>query len=206
MKTVNLLAVIDKEKCIGCKTCVKVCPVLAIKMDDRLAIIDDEMCRGCNACEQRCPVYAISMVKSEQPFVVKVDISLVDYALIDELCRKAKFNPEQLICYCTATRAEEIAAAIILGADSPEKLSLLTGARTGCKVECIQPLLRLLEAAGVKPQPPEGGWQWYGKTVTVWDISEEVKQKYASRGFYFDEDIKLLDRIVAAPLQGRSDS
>ncbi|GAB6156554.1 (2Fe-2S)-binding protein [Desulfosporosinus burensis] len=206
MKTVNLLAVIDKEKCIGCKTCVKVCPVLAIKIEDRLAIVDNEMCRGCNACEQRCPVYAISMVKSEQPFVVKVDVSSVDYALIEDLCRKAKFNPEQLICYCTATRAEEIAAAIILGADSPEKLSLLTGARTGCKVECIQPLLRLLEAAGVKPQPPEGGWQWYGKTVTVWDISEEVKQKYASRGFYFDEDIKLLDRVVAAPLQGRSES
>lgn len=206
MKNVNLLAVIDKEKCIGCKTCVKVCPVLAIKMEDRLAIVDDEMCRGCAACEQRCPVYAISMVKREQPVVVKVDVSSVDYALIEDLCRKAKFNPEQLICYCTATRAEEIAAAIILGADTPEKLSLLTGARTGCKVECIQPLLRLLEAAGVKPQPPEGGWQWYGKTVTVWDISEEVKQKYASRGFYFDEDIKLLDRVVAAPLQGRSES
>ncbi|OLN27869.1 4Fe-4S binding protein [Desulfosporosinus metallidurans] len=206
MKNVNLLAVIDKEKCIGCKTCVKVCPVLAIKMEDRLAIADDEMCRGCAACEQRCPVYAISMVKREQPVVVKVDVSSVDYALIEDLCRKAKFNPEQLICYCTATRAEEIAAAIILGADTPEKLSLLTGARTGCKVECIQPLLRLLEAAGVKPQPPEGGWQWYGKTVTVWDISEEVKQKYASRGFYFDEDIKLLDRVVAAPLQGRSES
>ena len=206
MKTVNLLAVIDKEKCIGCKTCPKVCPVLAIKMEDRLAVIDDDVCRGCNACEQRCPVYAISMVKREQPFDVKVDVSSVDYALIEDLCRKAKFNPEQLICYCTATRAEEIAAAIILGADTPEKLSLLTGARTGCKVECIQPLLRLLEAAGVKPQPPEGGWQWYGKTVTVWDISEEVKQKYASRGFYFDEDIKLLDRVVAAPLQGRSES
>ncbi len=206
MKTVNLLAVIDKEKCNGCKTCVKVCPVLAIKMESRLAIVDEEMCRGCAACEQRCPNYAINMVKREQPFVVKVNVSSVDYALIEDLCRKAKFNPEQLICYCTATRAEEIAAAIILGADSPEKLSLLTGARTGCKVECIQPLLRLLEAAGVKPQPPEGGWQWYGKTVTVWDISEEVKQKYASRGFYFDEDIKLLDRVVAAPLQGRSES
>ncbi len=206
MKKVNLLAVIDKEKCIGCKTCMKVCPVLAIKMEGRLAIVNDEMCRGCAACEQRCPDHAINMVKREQPIVVKVDVSSVDYALIEDLCRKAKFNPEQLICYCTATRAEEIAAAIILGADTPEKLSLLTGARTGCKVECIQPLLRLLEAAGVKPQPPEGGWQWYGKTVTVWDISEEVKQKYASRGFYFDEDIKLLDRVVAAPLQGRSES
>lgn len=206
MKVVNLLAVVDKEKCRGCKTCEKVCPVLAIKMDNRLAVIDEELCRGCAACEQRCPDYAISMVKREQPVVVKVDVSSVDYAKIEDLCRKAKFNPEQLICYCTGTRAEEAAAAILQGASTPEQLSLLTGVRTGCKVECIQPLLRLLEAAGIKPQPPEGGWQWYGKTVTVWDIPEEVKEKYASRGFYFDEDIKLLDRVVDAPLQGRSES
>ena len=206
MKVVNLLAVIDAEKCLGCKTCEKVCPVLAIRVKNRLAVVDKENCRGCAACEQRCPHYAITMVKRELPLEVKVDISTVDYAKVEELCRKAKFNPEQLICYCTATRAEEAAAAILQGADTPEKLSLWTGVRTGCKVECIQPLLRLLEAAGIKPQPPEGGWQWYGKTVTVWDISESVKNKYASRGFYFDEDIKLLDRVVAAPLQGRSES
>lgn len=206
MKIVNLLAVVDNEKCRGCRTCERVCPVLAIKMENRKAVVDNERCRGCANCEQRCPYYAITMVKREQPIAVKVDVTAVDYALIEDLCRKAKFNPEQIICYCTATRAEEVAAAILQGAKSPEEISFLTGVRTGCKVECIQPVLRLLEAAGIKPEPPKGGWQWYGRTVTVWEIPEEVKKKYASRGFYFDEDIKILDRVANAPLQGRSDS
>ncbi len=30
----------------------------------------------------------------------------------------------------------------------------------------------------------------------AWDIPEEVKEKYNSRGFYFDEDRELLDKIV----------
>ncbi|MGI6286644.1 Ion-translocating oxidoreductase complex subunit B [Moorella humiferrea] len=203
MKVVNLLAAVDAEKCRGCKTCEKVCPVLAIKVENRKAVVDAERCRGCAACEQRCPDYAITMVKREQPIVVKVDVDAVDYGQVEELCRRARLNPEQIICYCTATRAEEVAAAILQGARSPEEVSFLTGARTGCKVECIQPILRLLEAAGIKPEPPKDGWQWYGRTVTVWEIPEEVKRKYATRGFYFDEDIKLLDRVVAAPVQGR---
>ncbi|CEP66488.1 4Fe-4S ferredoxin-type, iron-sulphur binding domain [Moorella glycerini] len=206
MKVVNLLAAVDAGKCRGCKTCEKVCPVLAIKVVNRKAVVDAERCRGCAACEQRCPDYAITMVKREQPVVVKVDVSAVDYEQVEDLCRRARLNPEQIICYCTATRAEEVAAAILQGARSPEEISFLTGARTGCKVECIQPILRLLEAAGIKPEPPKDGWQWYGRTVTVWEIPEEVKHKYATRGFYFDEDIKLLDRVVAAPVQGRRDS
>jgi len=203
VKVVNLLATIDAEKCRGCKTCEKVCPVLAIKVENRKAIVDADRCRGCAACEQRCPDYAVIMVKREQPILVQVDVAAVDYSQIEELCRRAKLNPEQIICYCTATRAEEVAAAVLQGAKSPEEISFLTGARTGCKVECIQPILRLLEAAGIKPEPPKDGWQWYGRTVTVWEIPEEVKRKYASRGFYFDEDIQLLDRVVAAPVQGR---
>lgn len=206
MKVVNLIATVDAGKCRGCRTCEKVCPVLAIKVENKKAMVDAERCRGCAACEQRCPDYAITMVKREQPIVVKVDVSAVDYGRIEELCRRARLNPEQIICYCTATRAEEVAAAILQGARSPEEVSFLTGARTGCKVECIQPILRLLEAAGIKPEPPKDGWQWYGRTVTVWEIPEEVKHKYATRGFYFDEDIKLLDRVVAAPVQVRRDS
>ena len=33
--------------------------------------------------------------------------------------------------------------------------------------------------------------------MTAWTIPEEVKEKYNSRGFYFDEDRKLLDSIAA---------
>lgn len=199
MKTINIVARVNEEKCKGCKICEKVCPVLAVRVDNRVAVVNAERCRGCAACEQRCPEHAIVMEKLAQPVAIGVDISAVDYSKIEEMCRKAKLNPEQIICYCTATRAEEAAAAILQGACSPEEVSFKTGARTGCKVECIQPILRLLEAAGIKPEPPKNGWQWYGRTITVWEIPEAVKNKYASRGFYFDEDIKLLDRVVAAP-------
>jgi len=196
MRLVNMLAQVDAEKCTGCKTCVKVCPTLAIQIVDRKAVIDSEKCRSCNNCQQRCPVYAITMVKREKPFKVYVDPATVERAKIEELCAKARFNPEQLVCYCTETRAEEVAAAILNGYDTPEKISLHTGIRTGCKVECIQPILRLLEAAGITPERPEGGWQWYGRTPTVWEIPDEVKAKYSKRGFYFDNDIELLNKVA----------
>ncbi|ABB14277.1 (2Fe-2S)-binding protein [Carboxydothermus hydrogenoformans] len=204
MRVVNMLAQIDYDKCIGCQTCAKVCPVLAIKIENKKPVINAEMCRGCAACEQRCPQYAINMVKREEPFTVYVDPSTVDAEKIEELCKKARLHPEQIICYCTATRAEEVAAAILKGAKSPEEISLQTGVRTGCKVECIEPILRLLEAAGITPEKPEG-YQWYGRTPTVWEIPESVKEKYSSRGFYFDEDIKLLDKVLAAKSSRKED-
>ncbi|TDT51032.1 (2Fe-2S)-binding protein [Fonticella tunisiensis] len=195
MRLVTLLAEVDTEKCTGCRTCQKVCPTLAIKVENRKAVVDSEKCRGCNNCEQRCPVYAIKMVKRVNPVRVYVDPSTVDRSEVEALCKKARFNPEQIICYCTETRAEEVAAAILKGADTPEKLSLETGIRTGCKVECIQPILRLLEAAGITPERPDG-YQWYGRTPTVWDIPEEIKEKYSHRGFYFDQDIKVLNKVA----------
>ena len=203
MKLITLMPEIDSEKCKGCTTCVKVCPVLAMKVEDKLAAVDVSRCRGCADCEQRCPEYAITMVLRSEPVAAAVDLDGLDYEKIKELCMKARFHPEQVVCYCTATRADEVAGAIMLGARTPDDISYMTGIRTGCKVECIQPILRLLEAAGIQPEPVPGGWQWYGRTVTAWEIPEHVKQKYASRGFYFDEDIELLNRVVSAPLQGK---
>lgn len=202
MKVISLKAVVDLDKCIGCGICAKVCPAVAIAVTDRKASINEADCRGCAGCEQRCPVYAIKMVKLEQPYTVSVDISDVPYEQIERLCVEAKLNPEQIICYCTTTRAEEVAGAIIKGAKTPEELSRATGIRMGCKVECIQPVLRLLNAAGITPERPSG-YQWYGLTPTIWDIPEDVKAKYNSRGFYFEEDIKLLNKVANAKPEGR---
>ncbi|MEW6266964.1 MAG: 4Fe-4S binding protein [Thermodesulfobacteriota bacterium] len=197
MRLVTLRAEIDADKCTGCRTCEKVCPTVAVRVQKKKAVVDLKHCTGCGGCEQRCPAYAITMQLRETPVRLHVPPEKFDRRKISALCRKARFNPEQIVCYCTETRAEEVAAAILSGADTPEKISRAIGIRTGCKVECIQPVLRLLAAAGITPPRPEG-WQWYGLTPTAWEIPKEVKEKYSRRGFYFDDDIKLFDLIAGA--------
>lgn len=202
MKRVTLLPTVDRDTCTGCNNCQKVCPVYAIKVVDKKAQVDESACRGCANCADRCPFYAITMVKRKNPFEVKVEVRAENQEAVDKLCVKAHFNPQQVLCYCTGTRAEEVAAAIIGGATTPQDISSQTGIRTGCSIECIQPILRLLEAAGYHPEPDPEGWQWYGQTVTAWTLPEKVKEKYNSRGFYFDEDKALLDKIVVADCKG----
>ena len=48
---------VNKDKCIGCKSCMRIgCPAISIK--DGQAKIDDTLCVGCNVCSQLCPVGA----------------------------------------------------------------------------------------------------------------------------------------------------
>jgi len=54
-------AKVDKEACIGCKDCSKVCFYDAIKMEEGLAKIDQAACDGCGLCVSICPSDAISM-------------------------------------------------------------------------------------------------------------------------------------------------
>lgn len=199
MKTITLRARIDPGVCIGCGVCAKVCPTLAVSLVDKKAVVDGAKCLACANCQQRCPVGAVSLVRLDKPFTVSVEVKEADRPRIAELCRKAGFNPSQILCYCTATRAEEVAQAILDGADSPELISLRTGLRMGCSVECIQPALRLLDAAGITPTRPEGGWQWYGKTPNLKDIPDDVKARYNKRGFYFDDDLALFQEIIDSP-------
>jgi pyruvate ferredoxin oxidoreductase delta subunit len=55
---------VDKEKCIGCATCVPYCPEATIEIKDKKADIDFEYCKGCGVCAEVCPVKAISMKKN----------------------------------------------------------------------------------------------------------------------------------------------
>jgi Fe-S-cluster-containing hydrogenase component 2 len=54
-------AIVDKETCTGCESCVPECPSEAIKMVDETAVVDADACVDCGACVDACPVEAISM-------------------------------------------------------------------------------------------------------------------------------------------------
>ena len=51
---------VDPDKCIGCNTCVRVCPLGNISLMDKKAIIGDN-CTICLACVHVCPQQAISV-------------------------------------------------------------------------------------------------------------------------------------------------
>jgi Fe-S-cluster-containing hydrogenase component 2 len=53
---------VDLSRCIGCATCIDVCPVDAISMLNDKAHIDDEICTGCGACVDACPNAAVQFV------------------------------------------------------------------------------------------------------------------------------------------------
>jgi Fe-S-cluster-containing hydrogenase component 2 len=50
---------VDRDECVGCETCVPVCPVEAISMKDDKAYIDPDICTECETCIAECPVEAI---------------------------------------------------------------------------------------------------------------------------------------------------
>ncbi len=50
---------VDVEACIGCKRCVKTCPVDAI--DPKAGSVDTRRCLACLGCVNNCPANAVSM-------------------------------------------------------------------------------------------------------------------------------------------------
>lgn len=198
MRAVKKVARIELEKCTGCGICQGVCPVLAVKVVQRRARVNEEQCLGCALCEQRCPEYAVEMVLRREPLTVGVDPGKFPRAEIEAICRAADLHPKQVICYCHRIRAEEVAAAILDGAATPEEVSAKTGVRTGCGILCINSVLRLLRGAGVMlTRAP--GFQWYGMAINLAKIPEEVKAKYERYGYHIDDDIRIMSRI---PLEG----
>ena len=53
-------AVVDRDVCVGCESCVGTCPVEAISMTDGKAGVDASTCVECGSCVSTCPVSAIS--------------------------------------------------------------------------------------------------------------------------------------------------
>ena len=134
-----------------------------------------------------CPTQAIEHIRRDPPKKIFFDPGQVDQDKLLALCRKAHLHPHQWGCICNATRVREVAAAVLKGAKTLEEIALMTGICSGCTVYCVQHMLRLLKAHGVKVEPPENG-RWYDSTQNIWEMPKEIQEKHP--GHYFDEDKK----------------
>jgi NAD-dependent dihydropyrimidine dehydrogenase PreA subunit len=71
INSTNFLAEIDKNKCVGCGTCLEKCPVDAIQGDDNnKAEIEKELCIGCGVCAYFCPENAIKLLEGSRTVFV----------------------------------------------------------------------------------------------------------------------------------------
>lgn len=70
--------IINKKKCIGCKTCVTVCPMDCFGIQKETVKIPEvrfpDECWHCNACVIDCPVGAVSLRVPLPTMMVFMDV------------------------------------------------------------------------------------------------------------------------------------
>jgi len=52
---------VDKDLCVGCGSCVEICPFDALSLDEGIAAVDDAACMGCGVCVGQCPEGALTL-------------------------------------------------------------------------------------------------------------------------------------------------
>ncbi len=181
MRQVMFLAEVSQALCVGCKRCEDLCPTAAIQVVEKKAVVDREKCVACNKCWDICPENAVFMVPRTRPLVLEMDLTGVDPQAIAEMCKQAYLVPDQPICPCGATSAKEVAAALLKGAKSMAEITLMTGARSGCGLYCLHPIMRLLKAHDPELVPEEGR-----RLPHLWNVPQEIIEKYP--GYYIHED------------------
>ena len=113
---------VDKDKCTGCKVCVKKCPVEAISMEDEKAKINMEECIHCGTCHSVCLQEAVRHDSEKIPEAININVKETKKFM--ELCAKylndAKekgkclkrmikhFNKEKIIAERTIEKLEDL--------------------------------------------------------------------------------------------------
>ena len=61
----SYLANVNENDCVGCGTCIDLCPMNSIELDDTFAKVNVNRCFGCGVCAQSCPENAIELKRTE---------------------------------------------------------------------------------------------------------------------------------------------
>ncbi len=61
VRTEAITAVVDPNRCIGCKMCEHLCPFGAHRIEDGKSTVIDALCKGCGVCAAACLRRAINM-------------------------------------------------------------------------------------------------------------------------------------------------
>ena len=67
---------VDPEKCVKCQTCVKICPMEAINLEDQI-IFNYDVCVGCGLCASNCNDEAITLKKVRNVKLVRGNIGIL---------------------------------------------------------------------------------------------------------------------------------
>jgi heterodisulfide reductase subunit A len=63
----EVVAMINRERCRRCLTCVGICPFGAVQLADGRPEVRPELCRGCGVCAAECPAGVITMSRDTEP-------------------------------------------------------------------------------------------------------------------------------------------
>ena len=61
VRTEAITAVVDKDRCIGCRMCEHLCPFGAHRIEEGKSTVIDALCKGCGVCAAACLRRAITM-------------------------------------------------------------------------------------------------------------------------------------------------
>jgi ferredoxin len=78
LKTKTMIAspfipTIDEDKCNACGSCIEICPVKALELED-IAKVDTDTCIGCGLCVTHCSPKAIKLGRRAQQVAVPDDV------------------------------------------------------------------------------------------------------------------------------------
>jgi Pyruvate/2-oxoacid:ferredoxin oxidoreductase delta subunit len=114
VETTGFLPTLNRDSCIGCGKCTKVCPVEAIEMkriqEKNLPHIDETICLGCGLCIRTCPNQSLLLKRTDRKIITpstsvhRVVLMAIEKGMLQELIfdNKAVFSHRAMAAILSA--------------------------------------------------------------------------------------------------------